>query len=294
MLLRALGCRELGGIVGAVIFTFCAFTVLWLELPTFISAAVYLPLSLLLAHLAVERRSICWAMLSGGGGGSGISGRALSDCVLCGICGGVVVVVEVCGCSQVDGRGYALVVVGALLVASVALAGLIRAAQILPTLELGASSHRAAVPTSDGYARFVSNGVGAYRLVTAFVPDFFGNPSNRTYSLGSAADYMEYGLYCGVMPLALAIFGLCALRKGHVGYFVLLAGVAMLAATGTPINYFFYYFVPGFSSLGGPNRILLLYFFAVSGSGGVRDRLVCGTVDLIVSIAARTSLGGFS
>ena len=65
LLLRELGCEVLGGIVGGVAFAFCAFTVLWLELPTFISAAVWLPLVLLLIHRAVERRSFFYGMLSG-------------------------------------------------------------------------------------------------------------------------------------------------------------------------------------------------------------------------------------
>ena len=40
-----------------------------------------------------------------------------------------------------DGRGYALIVVGSLAAACVVVAGLIAAAQIIPTLDLAANSH---------------------------------------------------------------------------------------------------------------------------------------------------------
>ena len=64
-LMRELGAKELGGIVAAIVFAFSAFMVLWLELPTFVSVAVWLPLALLLVQRAVERRSVFYGMLAG-------------------------------------------------------------------------------------------------------------------------------------------------------------------------------------------------------------------------------------
>ena len=46
-------------------FAFSAFMVLWLELPTFVSVAVWLPLALMLVQRAVERRSVFHGMLCG-------------------------------------------------------------------------------------------------------------------------------------------------------------------------------------------------------------------------------------
>ncbi len=300
MLLRALGCRELGGTVGAVVFTFCAFTVLWLELPTFIGAAVYLPLSLLLVHVAVEKRSVCWAMLSGGAVALAFLAGHFQIAFYVAFAVALWWLWKFAAVRRSQGRGYAVLIVGSLAVCCVVAGGLVAAAQILPTEELAANSHRVREVTAAGYDRFVDNRVWPVSLVTAFVPDFFGNPSNgdyfligqlpapderftywntmfsqsiqvgnRHWRLGSAADYIEHGLYGGIMPLLLALFAVvCVWKRAHVGYFVMLGSVALLTATGTPINYLFYYVAPGFSGLGGPNRILVLYLFAVAALAG--------------------------
>jgi len=67
----------------------------------------------------------------------------------------------------------------------------------------------------------------------------------------------------------LAIVSIGFIRKQrYIGFFALLSGLALLTAIGTPINYLFYYLIPGFSSFGGPNRILLLYLFGIGALAG--------------------------
>ncbi len=161
----------------------------------------------------------------------------------------------------------------------VLIAILISAPQMLPTQELSANSHRVREATEEGYRAFIDNALPTYRLVTAFAPRFFGDPSQNNYYLlgrvgdsthvGSAADYMEYGMYAGILPLMLALIALASIRRKHVGFFVVLTALALLTATGTPINRLFYFAVPGFSSLGGPNRILLLYLFGIAALAGL-------------------------
>ena len=277
-LMRELGARKLGGIVAAIVFAFSAFMVLWLELPTFVSAAVWLPLALLLVNRAVERRSGFHGMLAG---------LVLAMAFLAGhfqiafyvvLATGLWWLWKMVGVWRAEGKTYTVLKVIWPLIGCVVIAGLIAAPQILPTQELAANSHRVRAVTEEGYQSFIANALPVYRLVTAFAPGFFGDPSQNNYYLlgriadsshvGSTADYMEYGMYAGILPLMLALIALGSIKKKHVGFFVVLTALALLTALGTPINRLFYFGVPGFSALGGPNRILLLYLFGIAALAG--------------------------
>ncbi|MGC8863582.1 MAG: YfhO family protein [Armatimonadota bacterium] len=266
LLMRELGCTESGGIAGGICFAFCAFMVLWLELPTFIGAAVWLPLVLLLVHKAVERRSVFYGMLAGMTQAMAFLAGHFQIAFYVAMAAGLWWLWKLGEVWRTDGKTYAVLGVVLPFLGFALTAGLIAAPQVLPTVELAQSSHRVRDVTAAGYDRFVSNGVPPYRLITAFISDFFGNPSRNDYFLGSAADYMEYGLYVGIMPLMLALIAVFNLRSiRYAGFFALLAVLALLTATGTPINYLFYYAIPGFSALGGPNRILMVYFVGIAG-----------------------------
>lgn len=276
-LMRELGCKEFGGIIAAICFAFSAFMVLWLELPTFISVAVWLPLVLLLIHRSVERKSIYHA---------GLGGVALAMAFLAGhlqiafyvaFASALWWLWKTVGSLRREGRAHVFRYVLIPCAVFLAIAALISSAQVLPSMELAAKSPRYTAPSVDGYQWFIGNALKPYRLITAFAPDFFGNPSKNTYYLlgmldghaGSAADYMEYGMYVGILPLMLCIIGLFEIRKRrHIGFFAALGILALLVATGTPINLLFYYFVPGFSAFGGPNRILILYVFSIAVLAG--------------------------
>jgi hypothetical protein len=279
LLLRMLGCGEFAGIISGIAFAFCAFMVRWLELPTFVGAAVWLPAALFLIQRAVEKRSVFYGMLSG---------VAIALAVLA---GHFQIAFYVFFASLLwwlwklgqvwknDGRGRALSGVVLPFIGCIIVFGLISAAQLLPTLELARISHRASNPTPEGYNWFIGNSLKPYHLITAFIPDFYGNPASNNFVLlgrldetrhtASAADYIEYGMYVGVLSVILALIGLWSVRRPNVGFFALLSGLALLCALGTPVNLFFYHFVPGFSSLGGPNRILLLYMLGVAALAGL-------------------------
>lgn len=277
-LLRELGCKVLGGVVGAIVFAFSAFIVLWLELPTFVAVAVWLPLVLLLTHRSVERKSLPYAAYAGG---------SLALCILAGhlqiACYVTLAATfwwlwRLAGVWKSEGGALALKRVLPAIAVFVIVAGLIGSAQLLPSMELAANSPRSGGPTAAGYDWFIGNSLKPYRLITAFAPDFYGNGSlDGDYALcdmlgrhaGSAADYMEYGMYVGILPLILALVALGRVRKTrHVGFFAFLGVFSLLIALGTALNYVFYFFVPGFSAFGGPNRILLLYVFSVAALAG--------------------------
>lgn len=269
LLLRELGIRELGGIVGGIIFTFSAFLVLWLELPTFISVAVWLPMALLLIHRAVERRSFFYGMLAGGAIGLAFLAGHFQIAFYVALAAMWWWLWKLVETWRAGGRASAFSDVVVPFIGFAMIAALISAPQVLSSQELAINSHRVREVTAEGYSRFISNAVKPYRLVTAFQPDYFGSPAKNNYFLGSAADYMEYGLYAGILSLMLAAIGAIRLRAHRYAcFFAGLAIFALLSALGTWVNAPFYYFVPGFSALGGPNRILLLYFLGIAVLAG--------------------------
>ena len=269
LLLGELDLSTVGRVVGAISYAFCAFMVLWLELPTFVSVAVYLPLILFLIHRAVERRSVFYGMLAGAVQALTFLAGHFQIAFYVGFAVLLWWVWKLVAVRREEGRAYAFLKVVLPFVACFVIGALVAAPQVLPTQELAANSHRVRAASAAGYEGFLDNALKPHRFVTAFVPDFFGSPSEGDYFLGSAADYTEYGLYIGILPLMLAFLAVCRIRKQrHVGFFALLALIAILVALGTPINALFYYLIPGFSALGGPNRILLLYFFAIAALAG--------------------------
>lgn len=293
MFLRSLGCRILGGLVGGICFAFSAFMVLWMELPTFISVAVYLPLTLLLINECVKRRSCWFGMLSGLSLALAfLAGhiQIASYIVLASILWWIWKLIEV---RRANGALYAVFKVGVPFVVFAITAALISAPQMLSSVELAVNSHRASVATNFGYARFIENSLKPYRLITAFVPDYYGSPSLGNYFLGSAADYMEYGLYIGIMPILLGVMSLWWIKKRRdIIFFAVLGLVAILVALGTPINMPLYYYIPGISSLGGPNRILLLYLFSVAVLSGFGiDCFVKYSADKIKLLGRQINLG---
>lgn len=277
-LMRELYVEQFGSIVAAIVFTFSAFIVLWLELPTFISVAIWLPLTLLLVQRAVHCKSLFYGLLSGASLAMSFLAGHFQIALYVALAVGLWWIWQIVGSAITQRRFHAVLKNFGSMLGCIIIASMISAPQILPSQQLAAHSHRVREITESGYQSFVDNALPAYRLVTAFAPRFFGDPSQNSYYLlgrigdsahvGSAADYMEYGMYAGILPLMLALIALGSIKKKHVGFFVLLTALALLTALGTPINRLFYFGIPGFNALGGPNRILLLYLFGIAALAG--------------------------
>jgi hypothetical protein len=261
LLARHIGASRAGATVSGIVYSLCAFNVTWLELPSFVSVAAWLPLVLLLIRVALLRGSAYAAM------GAGL---ALGLALLAGhfqIAFYVAVAAFGWGmwCYFDLGRplrSFRLAGIVALTAISLA------AIQILPSMELAALSHRAGHASVSDYFRYAGTGLPSMNLLTAFVPDFFGNPSTNSVFWGMG-NYAEFALYVGTLPLILAIASLIFdRRKRPVKFFGVAALLSLLFALGSPLNALFYFGVPGWSSTGSPARILLLYCFSVSMLAG--------------------------
>ena len=148
--------------------------------------------------------------------------------------------------------------------------------QLLPSVELGRWSPRIVARTWDAYQQRMSYSMPAWWLAQAFLPGFFGTPADGTVPTYLApgappvfhfsADFYEFAVFTGIVPLLLAINGMRQCRKNWLALFLLALGVIMLLlATGTWLNAPLYFGLPGFSGMAGTARMLYLYAFAIAG-----------------------------
>lgn len=109
-------------------------------------------------------------------------------------------------------------------------------------------------------------------LITAVIPDFFGNPVTRNDWFGH---YAEWASYTGVVPLLLGLFAAVKRKKDGRLFFALLAIVTVLFAFPTPINdLLFRLNLPVFSTSASSRIIVLVSFsIAVLSAYGLDDIL---------------------
>ncbi|MDO8684411.1 MAG: hypothetical protein Q7N50_13115 [Armatimonadota bacterium] len=265
MFSSSLGASRLGATISGLTFALCAFNITWLELPTFVCVATWLPLVLLLIRLALRRRSIILCIAAGLAVGLSLLAGHFQIALYVILAAVAWWLWEAIALRKSEQRpllpsaGYLTVI----LTIGFSLA----AAQIIPALELARLSHRVSHPTMAGYFNYINTALPSINLVTAFVPDFFGNPSRNTF--WGIGNYTEYAMYVGILPLILAIGGVALDRRGRPSlFFALMAGFALLTALGTQLDAILYFGIPGFSSTGSPARILVLYCFAIAVLAG--------------------------
>jgi hypothetical protein len=266
LLIRSLGAGNLGAYIGGISYAFGAFMITWLELPTLVNAAAWLPLVLLLIHNAAHSGRI----LPTAGAGAVIALATLAGhlqiAMYIFLMAGAWWLWLIARETRVTRRPGRQIGLAAL---TFVIAFLIAAPQLLPTLELSGMSHRVRHATAEGFMRYQDNAVPPHNLVTMLVPDFYGNPSRGDYWGG--VPYAEYALYMGILPLFLAFLGgIYGIRHGqHAKFFAAAAIVCLLSAFGALINALTYFGIPGFAALGGPNRIILLYMLSTAVLAGI-------------------------
>jgi hypothetical protein len=114
--------------------------------------------------------------------------------------------------------------------AGVLLGALVSSVQLVPFFEYLSHSRALATRAATVEPHFTIPPIAS---VTAFVPDFFGNPTTRRYLLDSA-NYFEQQIYPGIATWILAIAALAAARhRGRAAFFVGSGAVAALIMYGT-------------------------------------------------------------
>ena len=284
ILCRSLGGKRLGGVVAGASFSLSTFMIAWTGLPSVIETVSWIPWVLGLLVMLFR---------------PGSSPERLRITLAFGASVGLMVLA---GHLQFVAYGFlALTVLGIwLLVASdsssgetkervksalSALLGLvfglaIAAPQLLPVLSYSQFSHRKNSPSEQGYQAYVGSAIQPYELVKMVVPTIQGNPRQlasgdfpiSTYYpavLKPGANFAESAIGIGAFGLVLVcLLPLVATRKEQVWGVVAISVVALLLATGTPLNKLLYFVIPGWSSTGSPGRVICLFVLGVAVACG--------------------------
>jgi hypothetical protein len=263
LLCRTLGLGHLPSAFAALAFTFGGFMVTWTELPTLMNSATWLP-GALLGGALVFRRSR-W--------GLPVLGGALAMTLLAGhlqIAAYVWLATAVYALTRlvweaVNGRSMRLMT----LAGAVAIALLLAAPQVLPSLELAANSTRGSGgPSEAGWQFHKQRALQVAELVLLTDPDALGSPVDGDHELTRyGIPYSEHAGFVGLSTLVLALTGLAFRRTRHHAFFLVLALLTLSVAMGGPLARLMYFGVPKLGQAGGFPRILSVFTFAAAMAG---------------------------
>ncbi len=279
-LLRELGARRAAALVGGTVFALSGFQITWLMLPTLLSSAAWLaPAAALVERARRTRGPACGALAGCCVGLSALAGHPQVWYYVA-LTVAVVAVVRLWRASRTA------------LVACAAVAGMVSAAALLPVFELAPRSHRPPGKSVEARLGFDGRAIPATRLVTLFLPGFYGSPERGTVFLGGPAeralrqaadgaywglnaqsaispgDYTEFNVFVGLVPLLL---WLVALGTGPTAARLYggLALAALLLAFGLWPNRVLYWMLPGYAAGAGPCRLALIWCFGVAVAAGL-------------------------
>lgn len=293
---RTLSMRCASAFVAGLAFEFCGFMVIRTVFPMVVAAAVWLPLFLACIERLVqvsERpsdgawRAIPVVVVGAGAFGMTFLAGHPEMYYYVGLVAGAYAVWRMVG-SWRKRRDTRRVVALATALLAMAVIGLgLGAAQWLPLYELVTHSFR------QGGAAFGEVLGWAYpprRMLSMVIPDFFGNPAHHSYydlfsrsavpvtvnALGQPISSIYWGMknyvegagYVGVLPLLLAIIGVCVGTDKRRWFFAVAAVMSLLFVFGSPI-YYLVYKLPGFSQVHTPFRWIFPYSFSIALLAGM-------------------------
>ncbi len=160
---------------------------------------------------------------------------------------------------------------------------LIGAVQFIPFLEVGQANFREGSATLEQIRGWA---FAPRRVLTLAMPDFFGSPADHTYldvvegrsipfttnyygetnphgafsSDWGIKNYVEGGIYLGVLTLILALLGIWSAwqrrpdRRSEISFFSILSLLSLSFIFGTPLYAILYYGLPGINQLHSPFR----------------------------------------
>ncbi|UCG24706.1 MAG: oligosaccharide flippase family protein, partial [Chloroflexota bacterium] len=195
----------------------------------------------------------------------------------------------------------------------VALGLLLGAIQFIPFLEVGQANFREGSAT---LAEIRGWGFPPRRILTLAMPDFFGNPADHSYvdvidrrivpfeenyygqlnphgaytSNWGIKNYVEGGIYLGILSLFLNFFGVWSAwrqrrdRRSEISFFSLLGILSLSFIFGTSTYAILYYGLPGINQLHSPFRwvfplslsVALLAGYGMDYLAETREQLLIG------------------
>jgi hypothetical protein len=234
------------GLLSGVTFMFCGFMTVWMEYGTLALAAGTLPWILLSLGNLSEKRRLIWTI---------IGSFALATSFLAGhFQTSLYVLLFSVIYTAVFSKKDKKTMVSVCTLFGVGL--FLSLVQILPTVFAFGQS----VISNDV---FTDAGIPWWYLVTAFIPDFFGNPTKYSDWVGH---YAEWAPFVGVLPLFFSIFS--DWKEKHVKFFGAAALISVVFALNTPLlTLLSLSHIPVLSS-SYPTRIIILASFSLASLAG--------------------------
>ncbi len=311
LFLRGLGTGRFGSLLAGVTYQLSAFFVISAVFPMIIAAAAWLPLLLLMIEFTMQQRplwgrpaSVPWVIIGAVALGCNILAGHVEITYYTLLMMGFYAAARLLMLWR--GRaGLARVVQrGAWLLGLVALGLVLGAVQFLPLFEFAGLNFRSG---SASYDEVVGWAHPLRDVIQFALPNFYGNPSHHQYfdvfsralvpvtvnAFGQPITHTDWGiknyaegaLYLGILPLALALYGvLSAARQpqaddGHRGRVIAFALLGLLGLSlmfGLP-TYRLLYLLPGIDQLHSPFRWIFAVTLSVAVLAGFgADRLARG------------------
>jgi O-antigen/teichoic acid export membrane protein len=305
MLLASLGVGWLGRLIGGLTFELCGFLVVSVVWPMMVSTAVWLPLLLCVIERVViargDRRTIArWA-------GLGIMAVALQ--FLAGHLEISFYILATCGAYAALRLAPLLarqllptIGVGSVLLGMVAAGTLLAAIQIVPFVEAIGQNVRVGQVS---FAEVQSYAFDRGQWWTFVLPDFFGNPTHRTYldardggihsvdhtrttrdgdselrrdTEWGKRNYVEGASYLGVTAVILGLIG--AGTRPRAGWpFVVIAVSCLFFAFGSPLYALVFYGLPGGNQVHTPFRWVYPWTICLAVLAGLGANALTGSID---------------
>ncbi|MSQ23321.1 MAG: hypothetical protein EXR58_02030 [Chloroflexi bacterium] len=269
-LVRALGGRAFGGIVAGLVYAYSGFAVGQMVHGDVVRSMAWLPLELLFAERMA--RTAGFARLANAilcGAVFGIQGLALHVhfTILSALTVSAFILYRGVAPAWARKSGRLRDALSlALALGTVGVIGVgLAAVQLLPLLELAGETFRGAgLSVSDS----TPNSIWPGNLATLVLPHLFDVGTRDYWGLWVK---WETTLYVGIAPLALATLGAVAGRGPHRLFFLLLAGLSLIAAMGAYAPFPLWdtlHRLPGFNVLKSPGRFSLLFALATAVLAG--------------------------
>lgn len=223
-------------IIGAVIFSNISYITVWQEVQVVMQSVIVLPFILLLINKKrVEFIPILLAI--------SIFGGHIQTAMY----------VYFITIAFLLYRKISLFKLTAILIISLAIASI----QLIPSVELYLNSAREGEASKRLFTSFI---LPWKHLVTAWVPDFFGNPATRNFW---SDHYGERQVYVGAVALLLAVLGLVTSHKDKLVRLVMTIGIIGIVFSTSPGAYLFPLIHFPILSTSMPARTIFLLQFSI-------------------------------
>ncbi|MFC2055817.1 YfhO family protein [Chloroflexota bacterium] len=262
ILLRQIGAKQFGGLIGAFAFAYNSYLISRLSLTYNYSTMVWLPLIFLGFELALKKQNWLWSLV----GAIALTFQIFAGFILWPFYGSITLIVYsiyrsllVWNREKDYSQALRPIMYAGLLLG---IGTLLASPQLFPTIQLFFQSLRAQPLTSDTYIKIIPH------FIRFIVPNIYGNDIWGDYYRGQF-NYPETTLFFGILPLIFAFLSIFSRhRKIAWGYFGIGAMALFAVYNFFPFRQIISLVYPVFNNV-FPGRIFYIIAFTWSVSAGL-------------------------